>query len=85
MGRRAVAEFVGTFTLVFIGVGSIVAGVTGGIVGVALAHGLAIALMVSAVGTHLGRALQPRSDAGFLVTRRIEPNLRPLAPVSRRA
>jgi len=42
--RRGLAEFVGTFTLVFIGVGSIVAGVTGGIVGVALAPGLAIAV-----------------------------------------
>jgi glycerol uptake facilitator-like aquaporin len=81
MGRRAVAELAGTSTLVFIGVGSIVAGVTGGIVGVALAHGLAIAVMVSAVGTHLGRALQPAVTTGSLVTRRIEPNLRPLAPV----
>src|SRR5689334_8164589 len=75
MGRRAVAEFVGTFTLVFIGVGSIVAGVTGGIVGVALAHGLAIAVMVSAVGHISGGHFNPAVTAGFLVTRRIEPKL----------
>jgi glycerol uptake facilitator-like aquaporin len=37
--RRAFAEFVGTFALVFIGVGSIV--VSGGqLIGIAFAHGL---------------------------------------------
>ena len=74
-GRRAAAEFVGTFTLVFIGVGSIVAGISGGIVGVALAHGLAIAVMVSAVGHISGGHFNPAVTFGFLVTRRIEPML----------
>jgi aquaporin Z len=46
--HRAGAEFVGTFALIFIGVGSIVA--EAGLVGIALAHGLVIAVMASAVG-----------------------------------
>ena len=74
--RRAAAEFVGTFTLVFVGVGSILTGsVTGGLVGVALAHGLAIAVMVSAVGHISGGHFNPAVTLGFLVTRRIAPIL----------
>jgi MIP family channel proteins len=91
--RRGFAEFVGTFTLVFAGAGSILtfgklfapvltqgaaaAGVyTGlGLVGVALAHGLAIAVMVSAVGHISGGHFNPAITLGFLVTRRIAPTL----------
>src|SRR5207237_1008385 len=40
--RRSVAEFVGTFALIFIGAGSVI---YGDIVGVALAHGLVMAVM----------------------------------------
>jgi aquaporin TIP len=72
--RRAAAEFVGTFTLIFVGVGSI-AVVDGGLVGVALAHGLAIAVMVSAVGHISGGHFNPAVTLGFLVTRRIAPAL----------
>jgi aquaporin Z len=76
--RRAVAEFVGTFTLIFIGVGSIVA--ANGIhdpslIGVAIAHGMAIAVMVSAVGHISGAHFNPAVTFGFLVTRRIKPAL----------
>jgi aquaporin TIP len=73
--RRAAAEFVGTFTLVFIGVGSIAAGIGGGLVGVALAHGLAIAVMASAVGHISGGHFNPAVTLGVLVTRRITPRL----------
>ena len=61
--KAFVAEFVGTFTLIFIGVGSLAAdslsGGNVGIVGVALAHGLAIACMVSAVAATSGGHLNP--------------------------
>jgi aquaporin TIP len=76
--RRAVAEFIGTFTLLFIGVGSIVAANTihdPSLIGVAIAHGLAIGVMVSAVGHISGAHFNPAVTFGFLVTRRIKPAL----------
>ena len=89
--RRGFAEFVGTFTLVFIGAGSsltfgklfataFAAGgalqITGlGLVAVALAHGLAIAVMVSAVGHISGGHFNPAITFGFLITRRLAPIL----------
>src|ERR671926_1195844 len=89
--RRGFAEFVGTFTLVFAGAGAILSfaklfavafaqggggQITGlGLVSVAVAHGLAIAVMVSAVGHISGGHFNPAITLGFLVTRRIEPVL----------
>jgi aquaporin Z len=73
-----VAEFIGTFTLLFIGVGSIVAANTihdPSLIGVAIAHGLAIGVMVSAVGHISGAHFNPAVTFGFLVTRRIKPAL----------
>jgi aquaporin TIP len=75
---RAAAELVGAFTLTFIGVGSIVtaAGIHDpSLIGVALAHGLAIAVMVSALGHISGGHFNPAVTFGFLVTRRIQPLL----------
>jgi len=71
--RRAVAEFVGTFTLVFVGVSSIIT--VGDVTGVALAHGLAIAVMVSAVGHISGGHFNPAITFAFLITRRMAPLL----------
>lgn len=48
--RRAVAELVGAFALVFAGIGAIAFASQTGLVGIALAPGLAIAVMASAVG-----------------------------------
>jgi aquaporin TIP len=76
--RRCAAEFLGAFTLTFIGVGAIVtaAGIHDpALIGVALAHGLAIAIMVSALGHISGGHFNPAITLGFLVTRRIEPLL----------
>jgi aquaporin Z len=71
MLRRGVAEFIGTFTLIFIGGG---AGIISGndIVAVALANGLAIGIMVSNLGHISGGHFNPSITAGFLATRRIE-------------
>src|SRR6266436_5984189 len=70
MLRVAVAEFVGTFTLIFIGGG---AGIVTGqdIVAVALANGLAIGIMVSNLGHISGGHFNPAITAGFVATRRI--------------
>lgn len=70
LGQRATAEFVGTFTLIFIGAGSIMAG--GSLVAVGLAHGLAIAVMVAATGGISGGHLNPAVTIGFLITNKIE-------------
>ena len=72
--RRGIAELIGTFTLIFVGMGSIVFA-SSGVLGVALAHGLAIAIMASAVGHISGGHFNPAVTFGFLVTRRIAPSL----------
>jgi aquaporin TIP len=71
--RRASAEFVGTFALIFIGAGSLAYART--LTDIGLAHGLVIAVMVSAVGHISGGHFNPAITLGFLVTRRIAPSL----------
>jgi aquaporin Z len=74
--KALVAEFVGTFTLVFIGVGAIAADYTTGgavgLTGVALAHGLAIAVMISAVVAISGGHLNPAVTIGLLSAGKID-------------
>src|SRR5688572_23053241 len=73
--RHFVAELVGTFALVFIGGGAIVLskmpGSNVGLLEVALAHGLILAVMVSATMRISGH-FNPAVTIGFLASRRIE-------------
>jgi aquaporin TIP len=71
--RRSVAEFIGIFALVFVGAGAAMTG--SGLVGVALAHGIILAVMVSALGHISGAHFNPAITFGFLITRRIAPLL----------
>jgi len=61
--KALIAEFVGTFTLIFAGVGAIAIGAD--LVGVALAHGLALAIMITAVMAVSGGHLNPAVTIGL--------------------
>jgi MIP family channel proteins len=68
------AEFLGTFTLCFIGQGAIVMQrATGedGLLVIAVAHGLALATMISALGAWSGAHFNPAVTFGFVITRRM--------------
>ena len=71
--RQFAAEFIGAFVLIFAGAGSIIlfAGNAAGVVVIALAHGLAIAVMVSTLGHISGGLFNPALTAGLWVTRRL--------------
>jgi aquaporin Z len=71
--RRGVAEFVGTFALLFIAAGG--AAYARSPIDLAFANGLVIAVMVSAFGFISGGHFNPAVTLGFLVTRRIAPPL----------
>ncbi|MEO5616193.1 MAG: aquaporin [Candidatus Eisenbacteria bacterium] len=69
------AEFLGTFALCFVGQGAIcIAQMTGAgpgaLLGIAVAHGLALATMISALGATSGAHFNPAVTFGFLLTGR---------------
>jgi aquaporin Z len=72
LAKAAVAEFLGAFTLVMAGVGAIIStqnlGDGGNLVAVALAHGLAIALMAGALGAISGGHFNPAVTVAMLAT-----------------
>src|SRR2546426_10927594 len=73
--RHFAAEFIGTFALVFVGSGAIMVArmsqSAAGLVEVALAHGLILGVMVSALMRISGH-FNPAVTLGLLATRRIE-------------
>ena len=73
-----IAEFIGTFALIFIGAGSIIVspttgGALGTLVGIALAHGLTISAFGSATGHISGGHLNPAVTVSLMATGRIDP------------
>jgi MIP family channel proteins len=73
-----VAEAIGTFLFFFVGAGAVVLGqhspdANGGLVGVAFAHGLALAVLVSALGAVSGGHFNPAVTFAVWITGRIEP------------
>ena len=76
--KLSLAEAIGTFALIFIGVASISAAKVGGapdgivnLASIGLAHGLTIAVMVAALGAVSGAHFNPAVTFGFVVTGRM--------------
>jgi MIP family channel proteins len=74
--RPYVAEFVGTLLFVFIGAGSVVANAASanalGAVGTALAHGVALAIIVSATMAISGGHINPAVSVGLWLAKKID-------------
>jgi aquaporin Z len=70
--KLLIVEFLGTFALVFMGVGAIIQTQGGDLVAIALAHGLGIGLMVAAVGHISGGLFNPALTIGLWAARRID-------------
>jgi len=74
--RRLVAEFLGTFGFVFFGCGAVVAnaypGSGIGVPSIALVHGIALAVMVTATMAISGGLLNPALTVGLFVARRLD-------------
>ena len=73
-GRAVVAEFVATFALIFIGAGAVIANANGSLdlTGVALAHGLVLAIMVSITAHLSGGVVNPAVAIGLWVTGKLD-------------
>jgi MIP family channel proteins len=73
-GKAAVAEFIATFALVFVGAGSVIQYANGklDLTGVALAHGLVLAIMVSLTMHTSGGLVNPAVAIALWVTGKLD-------------
>lgn len=72
--KRYIAEAIGTFTLVFFGVGSaVLAGGDIGYVGISFAFGISVVAMAYSIGHISGAHLNPAVSMGALVAGRMQP------------
>jgi aquaporin TIP len=69
--RNALVEVIGTFALIFVGAGSIVATQGQNLVAIALAHGLTIGIMVASAGHISGGVYNPALTFGLVAARRM--------------
>ncbi len=70
--RSLIVEFIGPFALTFAGAGAIIATAGKDLVAIALAHGLAIGLMVAAAGAISGGVYNPALTIGLLVAKKLD-------------
>lgn len=66
-----IAEFVGTFALIFIGAGAVAIG-AGGLIGAACAHGFVVIAFIYAYGHISGTHINPAVTLGLLIAGEIE-------------
>ena len=69
--KNLIAEFIGTFALIFIGAGAVAIG-AGGLMGAALAHGFVVVAFVYTYGHISGTHINPAVTLGLLIAGEIE-------------
>ena len=71
--KKEIAEFIGTFTLVFLGCGAaVIAGGSVGVLGIALAFGLALIAVAYSIGPISGCHINPAVSFGMYIAGRMD-------------